>query len=45
MKRHHWLLLGAVVLFLAAWLSWNALLVGQDVSVPAPAMPDAPLAR
>jgi hypothetical protein len=34
MKRHHWILVAAVVLFATGWLLWNVLLVGQDLAAP-----------
>ena len=40
-KRHHWLMLIAVLLFGAGWLVWNAVLVEQDVATPPAAAPPA----
>lgn len=40
-KRHHWLLLVAVLLFGAGWLLWNVVLVEQGVATPPAAAPPA----
>ena len=34
MKRHHLLLVVAIVLFAAGWLVWNVLLVDSDLPPP-----------
>jgi len=45
MKRHHWLLLAAAVLFATGWLLWNVVLVGQDIAGPPGAAAPAPAQR
>jgi hypothetical protein len=45
MKRHHWLMLGAVAILVAGWLMWNALSVEEDLTAPGGAPAAAPGAR
>jgi hypothetical protein len=41
MRRHHWLLVGAVI-FILGWFLWNVLLVEEELSAPAATVPAAP---
>jgi hypothetical protein len=36
MKRHHKLIVGGIVLFLAGWLAWSVLLTESEVAPPPP---------
>jgi hypothetical protein len=39
MKRHHKLIVLGLVLFLAGWLSWSALLLESEMPAPPPEVP------